>query len=80
MTREAWRPIAEAPSSGAYIFGWSQRAQGCEYVGQPDWRVCTGRMLHGRVYLDGPSEGSTSVKVSHFMPLPAPPEKRGDGE
>lgn len=68
-----WRPIETAPENGEVIFGWSQRAQGCEYVGQDDWRVCTGRMLHGSIYLDGPGEGSTSAKVSHWMPWPGPP-------
>jgi hypothetical protein len=70
-----WQDIATAPKDGGVIFGWSQRAQGCEYVGQADWRVRTGRMLCGDIYLDGPGEGPCrSVKVSHWMPLPPPPE------
>lgn len=71
---DKWQPIESAPRFGAYLFGWSQRAQGCEYVGQPDWQMRTGRLLHGRIYLDGPGEGPTSVDVSHFMRLPEPPE------
>lgn len=72
----AWRDIESAPESGRILVGWSQREQGCEYVGQADWNVRGALMICGQVYLDGPTEGpNRTLKGLRWQPLPPPPSR-----
>ena len=67
----SWQPIETAPKEGSVIvFGrWEE---GHEFDGQPWWNIagCTETGIYGDWY--------DEAIPTHWMPLPEPPQTRGE--
>lgn len=74
MEERAWLPIKSAPRDGTLVLGWVRAIRGrhtlIRFVGGSDWpwATATGRDR-------GPYK---EMQVSHWMPLPEPPEEKSD--
>ena len=62
-----WRPIEEAPRDGTRVMAWTR-----EY----DVPVVVQISEDGSAF---EGDWDYEVRATHFMPLPAPPQERGDG-
>jgi hypothetical protein len=60
----SWQPAATAPKDGKYILGWlAERGPVVVFFNK-----------HGRVWDDGDYLNANEDQLTHWMPLPAPPE------
>lgn len=70
----AWRDISTAPRDGTLVLGWVTAVRGrhtlIRFVGGSDWPWAT-----ATGYDRGPYK---EMQVSHWMPLPEPPEEKSD--
>lgn len=61
-----WQPIETAPPTRLLLLGNTRHDVGIVFTG---WKA-----MNGRIYADS----GDSVKATHWMPLPEPPEQTGD--
>jgi hypothetical protein len=81
LPKDGWQPIESAPRDGTLVLLWApdyredapSLGSWCERVGA--WDADSGTMEDGPAWSNDACSGPT-----HWMPLPAPPTTKGEGE
>jgi hypothetical protein len=77
MTGEAWRPIETAPNDGTQFLAWDESYGDEVYV--TGWSTVWAGWFSDQ-YEDRWQDRPIIERPTHWMPLPAPPEKQGGGQ